>query len=146
MTGRLSGHRSSSLRDAGCIAAVCTILGRCPRRRSAQRPTPGTRCQYLWDLRRDRKSQSKGCPDRTYKQSNFPVCRQRISARVRRESCALCPQRRTSLWHAENYSIFWNLASRSLAVRARYFCNVKTFVYKRTTVLKKFSGVFDIPQ
>jgi hypothetical protein len=64
-----------SLRDAGGIAAVWTKLGRSQRRRSAQRLTPGTRCQYLWDLRWDRKSQSKGCLDRTYNPSHFPACR-----------------------------------------------------------------------
>jgi hypothetical protein len=59
----------------GGIAAVWTMLGRSPRRRSAQRLTPGTRCQHLWDLRLDRKSQSKGCLDRTYNPSHFPACR-----------------------------------------------------------------------
>jgi hypothetical protein len=53
------------------IAAVCTMLGPSLRRRSAQRLTPGTRCQYLWDLGRDRESESKGCPDRTF--LNEPV-------------------------------------------------------------------------
>jgi hypothetical protein len=61
MTPSASGDRSSSLRAARSIGAVCTMLGRSLRIRSAQRLTPATQCQYLCDLRRDRKSQSKGC-------------------------------------------------------------------------------------
>jgi hypothetical protein len=38
------------------------------------------------------------------------------------------------------------LSARSSEVRARYFCNGKTLVYKRTIVLKKFSGFLDISQ
>jgi hypothetical protein len=47
------------------------MLRRSLRRRSAQWLTPGTRCQYLWDLRRGRKIESKGCPDRKF--LNEPV-------------------------------------------------------------------------
>jgi hypothetical protein len=45
---------------------------------------------------------------------------------------ALCPQRRTSLWHAENYVFFWDF--------------VIAVIGGAGTILKKFSGFLDISQ
>jgi hypothetical protein len=127
-------------------AAVCTMLGRSMRRRSAQRLTPGTRCQYLWDLRRDRKSQSKGCPDRTFLNEPALVAgcgsvRQLHHASLHCVHSAERPSGTRKIIFSSGI-----LSSRSSAVRARYFCNGKTLVYKRTIVLKKFSGFLDISQ
>jgi hypothetical protein len=139
-------HRSSILRAAGCVAAVCTMSGRSLRRRSAQRLTRGTRCQYLWDLRRDRKSQKKGCPDRTFLNEQVMVggrgsVRQLHHASLHWVHSTERPSdMRKSIFSSGLFS------SRSSAVRAGYVCNGKTLVYQRTIVLKKLSGFLEISQ
>jgi hypothetical protein len=129
------------------IAAVCAMLGRSLRRRSAQRLTPGTRCQYLWDLRRDRKIESKGCPDRTFLNEPSMVAG-RGSVRQLHHASLHCVHsaERPSGMRKINFSSSGILSSQSSAARARYFCNGKTVVFKRTIVLKKFSGFLDISQ
>jgi hypothetical protein len=111
-----------------------------------QRLTPGTRCQYLWNLRRDRKSQSKGCSDCTF--LNEPVMVAGRGSVQHLHHVSLHCVHNTERPSEMRKIIFSSglFSSQSSAVRARYFCNGKTLVYKRTIVSKKFSGFLDISQ
>jgi hypothetical protein len=137
MSRSTSGDRSSSLRDAGATDGA-------PHN---ARNTISVSVR----LRRNRKSHNKGCHDRTFgmrRQYCVPVMvAGRRSVRQLHHASLSCvhgverPSRMRMIIFSSEI-----LPSRASAVRVRYFCNDKTLVYKRTIVLKKFTGFLDISQ
>jgi hypothetical protein len=89
---------------------------------------PGTRCQYLWDLRRARKSLSQGCADRTVLNDPVMVAGRGSVRQLHHASlhCVHSADRPSGMRKIAFSSV--NLSSRASAVRVRYFGNGKTLV------------------